>query len=130
MSAPYLVCLATAGMPAWEDGEIAELHMGTWAFGDVNWHAVAEASVAAVESGLGMDDDHLDAWCAFGQSRGLSGNDDIAFTSLYVDPICVAADDWVNGRHRSRAMQQAGVARVAAAHPDYVPSFLRRSETN
>jgi len=85
----------------------------------VDWARVAAASAEIVESGS-KTDEHIASWRAAGQRVGLRGIELLAFESLYVNPIDVRPDIWINSIHRAYLIQQAGSGRVATVNPEWL----------
>lgn len=83
------------------------------------WRNVARVSVAAVSEKPGPWD--IAEWVEYGRSAGLRGTELEWFGALRLAPICVVSGEWVNGRHKARALALAGVDRVAVEDPDCEP---------
>lgn len=116
------VDLEEEGLPATPSGRCRCDHCQ----GD--WLKIAAASVQALEDGIDPLD--YEAVTRFALKSLSSDADRLWLASLFRDPIALYSWDagyFVNGRHRTHALREAGVTRCAVSVGHYLPDdYLRQ----
>lgn len=119
------VVYRVSGFCPWEPGEVEELD-------DHNQHYVTDTptgewlQVARISAGavtVHSDSWELENWHQFGEDAGLVGDALGWFDSLFLWPIEVRPDQWINGRHRALLIERAGADQVAVLDPKWQPAW-------